>query len=104
MISTCCGGCYPAVTDQITETMAISNSPCNDLEFQLLKTKPIEQMTQREFELYKMKEQACINHKTQVTASAQVAKGAAHTGDVTIGLFVGSCIAAILVTLLAQAK
>lgn len=90
-------GCYPSVMDQIATNVRNPNSPCQDPVYLQLKVKPLDQMTEREFELLKVKEQACAESKSQIIASAQIAKGAAHTGDVTIGFFIASLAVGLVV-------
>ncbi len=60
-----------AIASQETSISDKSN-PCNDSTYLKLKAKPLEQLSDREFEMLKIREKACNDYQARVQAGAQV--------------------------------
>ncbi len=98
-------GCTPKLGFLVTGETDGIGSPCADTEYLRLKTKPIAEMSEREFEIYKIKDAACLQHRSDLIASGNVATAIARQTavheqilGVTIFLIVGSVFTYVALT------
>lgn len=88
-------GCAVTTEEFIKDSESHEYSPCQDPKYQSLQSQPIDALTAREFELLKVFEQACRDHKSRSVSSAQIAGTTQYVGTVILSIYVATVIAGI---------
>jgi hypothetical protein len=97
-------GCYTNIAEKGDQETAPqpkkivsvdSNNPCRDSLFLALRAKPLEKLTEREFEMLKIREQACADYQKQVQRGEQVQGTVSDVQDKAITVYIIGAIASI---------